>query len=45
MSCQDLGSCDNRIGDGSRQLRRLLVEERTEPIQVGESIIRPLQIY
>ncbi len=45
LSCEDLGSCDDRIGDERRQLRRLLVEERPEPIQVGESIIRPLQLY
>jgi hypothetical protein len=27
------------------QIGRLLVEERSEPIQVGESINRPLQLY
>jgi hypothetical protein len=45
MSSEDLGSCDNRIGDDRRQIGRLLVEERPEPIQVGESINRPLQLY
>ena len=45
MSCEDLGSCDNRIRDDRRQLRRSLVEERRESIQVGERIIRPLQRY
>ena len=45
MTCENLGSLDNRLCDGTRQLRRLLVEKRAESIQVGESIVRPLQFY
>jgi hypothetical protein len=45
MSSENLSSRNDRVGDNRRQLRRLRLEERREPIKVGESVVRPVQLY
>lgn len=42
MSRENLRSRDDRIGNDRSQLRRLPLEERCEPIEVGEGVVRPL---
>lgn len=45
MSSEHLRPRDDRVGDDRRQLGGLLVEKRCEPIEVGERIVRPEQLY
>ncbi len=45
MSRENLRSDDDRIGNHPCQLRGLLLEEGCEPIEVGEGVVRPLQLY
>lgn len=44
MSGKKMRSSDDRISHDRRQFRRLIVKEGCEAIEVGESILRPLQI-
>jgi hypothetical protein len=45
MSRENLRSRDDLASNDGRKLRRLVVQKRREPIEVGESIVRPFEIY
>lgn len=45
MSGEKLRSRDDGIRDDRRQLGGSILKERRESIEVGEGIIRPLDIY
>jgi hypothetical protein len=45
MSGEKVRSRDDRIGDDHRQLRGLILKEGCKAIEVGEGIVRPLQVY
>jgi hypothetical protein len=45
MSGQKVRSRNDRVGDGGGELRRLSVKKEGEAIEVGEGIVRPLNVY
>jgi hypothetical protein len=45
MAGEQLRSGDDFLCDDCRKLRGLRLEERRESIEVGERIVRPIEVY
>jgi hypothetical protein len=45
MSRENLRSRDDLASNDGRKLGRLVVKKRREPIEVGDGVVRPFEIY